>query len=147
MSRAQRIVLGQLILGSMIAIALLTVVIGGVVLIAGPLLAWLVLSVYARPGAREHANLPDLGGENAYPVTIEIWKDRRKIGQENGWVAFAEGWLVYEGMRTSFSVRSSDVHLGPRETGQITFWYAEGGATRIRLLTDFMQTNRPAKAG
>lgn len=147
MSRQQRVGFFKVMLACAAAIALFTVVLGGAVLIIGPLIAWLLLALYARPGAREHAQLPELGGDTAFPVTLDLWSHGRKVGRENGWVAFADGWLVYEGLRTNFSVRMSDIHLGAPQTGSLTIWYPDKGAARLTLLTDFMQTNRPAKMG
>jgi hypothetical protein len=147
MTQAERRSLGRLLLGSALAVALATVLGGAGAMVIGLVATWLVASLYARPGAREHAKLPDLSGEKAFPVTLNVWHNRRKVGRENGWVAFVDGWIVYEGLRTSFSVRVSDVQSMLNAGGSFDLWFPEMGAARLSLLTDYMQTSKPAKLG
>ncbi len=105
--------------------------------------AWFALALLARPGAREHAALPVLGGAEAFPVMIEIWHGRRRTGRESGWIAFVDGWLVYEGLRTAFSFRPCDVRFGGKGQWRQGLWFPDGRMMTVAILNDFMQTNRP----
>lgn len=45
----------------------------------------------------------------AFPGTVEITSDGAMIGWDRGVVTFLDGWLYFEGRRTSFSLSRSDV--------------------------------------
>ncbi len=147
MTQAERRSLGRLLLGSAGLLAFAIFFMGAGALFLGLITTWLVATLYARPGAREHAKLPDLSGEKAYPVTLTVLHNGRKVGRENGWVAFVDGWIVYEGLRTSFSVRALDVQSKLPTSGSIDLSFPTMGSARLRILSDYMQTNRPAKLG
>ena len=52
---------------------------------------------------------------------------------------------MYEGLRTSFSLRTSDATEVRDLAGQLFLCLPERGSLRVFLLTDFMQTHRPAR--
>ena len=80
---ARRWVLERSGLLALAAIVALGIAFGFSAVLLGTLVAWLGLAFYARPGAREHAALPDLGTES-FPVTIELRYAGRRTGRENG---------------------------------------------------------------
>ncbi|HEY0866193.1 MAG TPA: hypothetical protein VGE01_02375 [Fimbriimonas sp.] len=44
-----------------------------------------------------------------FPVEISLDRAGVPYGEDSGFITFVNGWLVYEGLHTSFSVRSKDV--------------------------------------
>ena len=103
------------------------------------------VAAYARPGAREHAALPTLGEHAAFPVTLDLTGPKgKRLGRERGWIAFVDGWLVYEGLRTAFSVDAASVERARSRGWEIGLDLPGGGRARLILLTDSLQTDRPS---
>ncbi len=139
---AQRLRNGLVVLGSVLLFAF-SLTFGApwpvVALVAGIVATVTVM----RPGAHAHAALPTLGEDAAFPVTMELRTGWKRTGFENGWLGFADGWLVYEGLRTSFSLTKR--HVGIRRDGtSYRLRLPEGRELRFTLLTDALQTTRPA---
>ncbi len=69
-----------------------------------------------------------------FRVYVQLKLAELTYGRDAGLVSFVDGWLIFEGRRTSFSIRHEDVdkfHSG--QTGQLRLvWEAEG----IRYLTE-----------
>ncbi|RYG25158.1 hypothetical protein EON82_08145 [bacterium] len=145
LTEARRRVFHRLVLAALAVCGLLVVLDWAIALFLYVPLVMVGLALYARPGASEHANLPALGGSEAFPVTIQVSRKGRRIGRENGWVAFVDGWLVYEGLRTSFSLRTCDVSSRYEFGGYLFLKEHDGTVVRMFLLTDFMQTSRPGR--
>lgn len=129
-----------------LAIGLATALSGPFVGLFVGLLGLAGLMVYARPGAREHAALPTLGEDAAFPVTLEVRRKGRRLGWENGWITFVDGWLVYEGMRTSFALKPDSLKRGGTVAANslLRLHLTDGTTIRLMRLSDFMQTQRPA---
>jgi len=47
------------------------------------------------------------------PVRVLLSRDDMTIGQDDGVVSFCDGWLHYQGLRTSFSLHRSNVAMFP----------------------------------
>jgi len=90
------------------------------VLAIAPVAAVLGAWKFRRSDTERHASLPTVAGNlEAIPVCLEIRHKGRLTGRETGWVTFADGWLVYEGVRTEFSLKPQDV-FGSCRDGQAT---------------------------
>ncbi len=86
--------------------------------------------------------------EAAFPCQIEVFGNGYFAGKDQGVVTFVDGWLHYEGLRTSFSFlpsavrRNSGRQVDPRESGPVASFvrwlsdryrieFADGGAVEI----------------
>lgn len=63
----------------------------------------------------------------AFPCGVEVSRGGRVVGVDRGAVTFLEGWLQYEGFRTSFSLSRADVVR--RDQNGITL--TEGGVSFV----------------
>ena len=64
-----------------------------------------------------------------YPCEVEIRRQGTTLGLDRGAVSFVDGWLVFEGFRTDFSLSPSDVRLPDEEQRLIL---EEGGDVLFR---------------
>ncbi|RYG22659.1 hypothetical protein EON82_16445 [bacterium] len=46
--------------------------------------------------------------EASFPVSVRVWCHGVRTGSDEGMVAFFDGWLIFEGRRTAFSLRNVD---------------------------------------
>ena len=135
---------GYVALGSALAFAI-SLAFGFAMALFVALLGIVAVAVYARPGAREHAALPTLGEHAAFPITLDLTGPKgKRLGRERGWIAFVDGWLVYEGLRTAFSVDAASVERARSRGWEIRLDLPGGGRARLILLTDSLQTDRPS---
>ncbi len=102
-----------------------------------------------RPDADAHAALPTLATRtDALPVTLTIFGEKgRTIGKKTGWVTFAEGWLVYEGLRTAFSLDGGSIVRPTYLPHGIALELRDGRLLDLAVLTDPEKTHLPARRG
>lgn len=85
--------------------------------------------------------------DTPFPCQVEIYRDGMLLGKDQGVATFVDNWLHYEGFRTSFSLRATDVEkeqermLTLNEGGQLLFHPENGmaaaGFREMHLRTRF----------
>lgn len=102
---------------------------------------------WQNPASKAHAALPTLtDGSDALPVTLTILNEDDKItGRDYGWVTFADGWLVYEGLRASFSLTKASIGHPEYPPAGIAMFLSDKRRIQLTLITDPVQTNLPAR--
>jgi hypothetical protein len=55
------------------------------------------------------ALLPDPSPAEAFVVSVTLFTDGRRMGKDQGALSFLDGWVLFEGLTTSFALRSIDV--------------------------------------
>lgn len=87
------------------------------------------------PTSEAHAALPTLTeAREALPVLLIVSDGfGQPTGKDHGWVTFADGWLVYEGLRTEFTLTKAAINL-PYEfaLGGVTMKVADGRRVTLK---------------
>ena len=90
------------------------------------------LIVRRRPSRDAHAALPmRAASTDALPVGIEIREGDRVTAKEIGWIGTAEGWLVYEGLRTDFSLKRNSSRAPIVRADGVRLSFGEGRSIRF----------------
>lgn len=80
-------------------------------------------------------DLPD--PHEAIPVRMSVWLKETMVGNDVGWLSFSDGWLLFEGRGTHFTMKPSDVHgrvAGPYSWPCLRYLGPRGGARKVGFL-------------
>ena len=101
-----------------------------------------------KPDAEAHGALPTVvegSAPEALPVAMTILADGARTAEERGWLGLADGWLVFEGLRATVSLRPDSVERVQYEPDATRFGLTDGRDVELRLIVDPVQTTLPAR--
>ena len=90
------------------------------------------LAARARAARRLAHRLEADADELAVRVSVSLVEPRLELGSDEGMLCHEDGWLIFRGERTEWSVRTGDVYFAPGASGW-RYLGPEGGARFVLL--------------